>query len=168
MGYLCQVGSRVMKRAIACLVACFALTSLPAQADHRHWGSPYPARLYVGVGPYGYWPGPGIGLGYVYAHPHGHGWYAAPSVGIRVGLGSRAPRRVVAQSPQPPAAEKLFVYPAAGQSEQQAADDRYECHVWASDRSGYDPTLGRGSAVEVDEYRRAFIACLEGCGYVVK
>ena len=78
------------------------------------------------------------------------------------------PRGPPRYRPQAPAAEKLFVYPAAGQSEQQAADDRYDCHVWASDRSGYDPTLGRGSAVEVDDYRRAFIACLEGRGYVVK
>jgi outer membrane lipoprotein SlyB len=38
------------------------------------------------------------------------------------------------------AEERLFVYPAAGQSESQLADDRYACHVQALQASGFDPT----------------------------
>ena len=35
--------------------------------------------------------------------------------------------------------EPPFIYPAAGQTEQQLADDRYACHREAVDRSGFDP-----------------------------
>lgn len=35
--------------------------------------------------------------------------------------------------------DQPFVYPAAGQSEQQLADDRFTCHRDAVDRSGFDP-----------------------------
>jgi uncharacterized protein YcfJ len=38
------------------------------------------------------------------------------------------------------ASERLFVYPASGQSEQQLADDRYACHEQAVHASGFDPT----------------------------
>lgn len=38
------------------------------------------------------------------------------------------------------AEERLFIYPAAGQSEQQLADDRYACHERAVGESGFDPT----------------------------
>jgi len=35
---------------------------------------------------------------------------------------------------------KLMIYPAAGQTEQQLADDRYACHVEAVAQSGFDPS----------------------------
>ena len=35
--------------------------------------------------------------------------------------------------------EDLYVYPAKGQSEQQQADDRYECHRWAADQTQLRP-----------------------------
>jgi len=35
--------------------------------------------------------------------------------------------------------DRPFIYPVAGQSEQQLADDRYVCHREAVDRSGFDP-----------------------------
>lgn len=38
------------------------------------------------------------------------------------------------------AEERLFIYPAAGQSETQLADDRYACHERAVDESRFDPT----------------------------
>ena len=38
------------------------------------------------------------------------------------------------------AEERLFVYPAAGQSDSQLADDRYACHARALQESGFDPT----------------------------
>ena len=36
-------------------------------------------------------------------------------------------------------AETPFAYPRLGQSEQQAAKDRYECHRWAVSQTGFDP-----------------------------
>jgi outer membrane lipoprotein SlyB len=40
----------------------------------------------------------------------------------------------------PASAQDLFVYPAGGQSDEQLADDRYECHVWAVQESRFDPS----------------------------
>lgn len=37
-------------------------------------------------------------------------------------------------------AQKKFVYPAKGQSQQQQQKDEFECHQWAAQQSGYDPT----------------------------
>jgi hypothetical protein len=84
-----------------------------------------------------------------------------------------APRRysrrtAPATQPQRQRALKLYVYPAAGQSDAQTADDRYECHSWAADQSGHDPTLGAGSRSDAEDYTRAFTACMEGRSYVVK
>ncbi len=33
-----------------------------------------------------------------------------------------------------------FVYPKAGQSEQQQSKDRFECHEWAVSQTGFDPS----------------------------
>ncbi len=40
----------------------------------------------------------------------------------------------------PAAAEQVFAYPNAGQSEGQQSQDRFECHQWAVNQSGFDPT----------------------------
>ena len=71
-------------------------------------------------------------------------------------------------------ADQLYVYPKEGQSEQQQADDRYACHRWGVEQTGYDPTqpptnlsvseLNRKRA----DYNRAMKACLEGKGYSVR
>ena len=37
--------------------------------------------------------------------------------------------------------QDLYVYPAEGQSDEQLSSDRYACHRWAADESGYDPSL---------------------------
>lgn len=69
---------------------------------------------------------------------------------------------------------EVFVYPKNGQSEAQQSTDRYECHAWAVQQSGFDPTRPGGgvaeSAIEPKraDYRRAEGACLEGRGYSVK
>ena len=34
----------------------------------------------------------------------------------------------------------IFVYPNNGQSAGQQSQDRYECHVWAANQSGFDPS----------------------------
>ncbi len=35
----------------------------------------------------------------------------------------------------------VYVYPAKGQSIEQTERDRYECYVWASKESGFDPSI---------------------------
>src|SRR5271167_486829 len=47
------------------------------------------------------------------------------------------PRVVSVPAPPPP---RVFVYPAQGQSPQQADRDRYECHNWAVQQTGVDPS----------------------------
>jgi len=39
----------------------------------------------------------------------------------------------------PVLAQDMYVYPAKGQSEQQLANDRYECHRWAVNETHFDP-----------------------------
>jgi hypothetical protein len=88
---------------------------------------------------------------------------------------------------QPPGGTSLFAYPKNNQSAEQQASDRYECHRWAKDQTGFDPTQpgsvaaadaakpGAGSAPmppaspgKRQDYLRAQTACLEGRGYSVR
>jgi hypothetical protein len=68
----------------------------------------------------------------------------------------------------------LFIYPKNGQNADQQAKDRYECHSWASNQTGFDPTqpLDEASrsqaAAKREDYQRAMTACLEARGYSVK
>ncbi|MCI0506313.1 MAG: DUF6515 family protein [Gammaproteobacteria bacterium] len=64
---------------------------------------------------------------------------------------------------------RLFIYPKEGQSEEQQAKDRYECHRWAVTESRIDPTLEDEdySNEQKRDYQRAIAACLEGRGYTV-
>lgn len=68
------------------------------------------------------------------------------------------------------AAADIIAYPKNGQSQEQQGTDRYQCHRWAADKTGFDPTQlssapapGRRS-----DYIRAQTACLEGRGYSIK
>lgn len=47
------------------------------------------------------------------------------------------PRTVAVPAPPP---QRVFVYPANGQSPEQTERDRYECHVWAVQQTGVDPS----------------------------
>ncbi len=77
-------------------------------------------------------------------------------------------------STDPPQPEDVFMYPRNGQSADQQAQDRYECHRWGADQTGFDPTRPDGGVASGDarakrgEYFRAMSACLEGRGYSVK
>jgi uncharacterized protein YcfJ len=42
----------------------------------------------------------------------------------------------------------VFVYPANGQSAEQTDRDRYECHVWAVQQTGVDPSRADASPYE--------------------
>ena len=65
-------------------------------------------------------------------------------------------------------AGQLFVYPNDGQSEEQTRQDRYECYVWASEQSGFDPALPNQPMEYQSDYDRALSACLSGRGYTVR
>ena len=40
----------------------------------------------------------------------------------------------------PVMAQDMFIYPADGQSQEQQDRDRFECHSWAVQQTGFDPT----------------------------
>jgi hypothetical protein len=63
----------------------------------------------------------------------------------------------------------VIAYPARGQTANQQAQDRYECHSWAVSQSGFDPASAQSAppANTADIYRRALTACLTGRGYSV-
>lgn len=42
-----------------------------------------------------------------------------------------------------PAQAQLMIYPMKGQSNEQLAKDRYECHLWAVQQSGFDPSTAQ-------------------------
>jgi hypothetical protein len=73
-------------------------------------------------------------------------------------------------APPPPANGQSFNYPKNGQTDEQQASDRYQCHQWAVSQSGYDPTRnGAGAAAgQQNDYHRALTACMEGRGYSVR
>ena len=72
-----------------------------------------------------------------------------PDVRLRCD-GRAAARTRMSSKAQPSSGQqqgfKMYVYPAAGQSDAQLSEDRYQCHVWATNQSGYDPTMAQGSA----------------------
>lgn len=78
------------------------------------------------------------------------------------------------QQAPPLVADELFIYPKQGQSEEKQAEDRYACHRWGVEQTGYDPTqpptglpVAELSRLRED-YQRAMKACLEGRGYSVR
>ena len=77
-----------------------------------------------------------------------------------------------ATAPPGQGAMSLFVYPKNGQSDQQTASDRYQCHQWAVGQTGYDPTNSANSSQAAtatpENYRRAMTACLDARGYTVR
>ena len=69
-------------------------------------------------------------------------WFRALSLGalaILAGCVEPPPRQYVLPA-QPVAQTPIVVYPAQGQSPQQLEKDRYECHIWAVQQSGFDPS----------------------------
>jgi hypothetical protein len=69
----------------------------------------------------------------------------------------------------PASGTDLIAYPKNGQTPDQQAKDKFECHQWAVGQSGFDPSLGTpGAANKRTDYMRAQAACLEGRGYSVQ
>jgi hypothetical protein len=140
----------MMRTIFLAMLGAAALSSVPAEASHRHFYGPY------------------VGFGYGFYGPYYSPWYGS-RFGVGIHVGDRYPvRRVRTTERGEQRALKLYVYPAAGQSEAQTSEDRYQCHVWAADQSGHDPTLGAGNRDDAESYTRAFTACMEGRNYVVK
>lgn len=75
---------------------------------------------------------------------------------------------------QPPASDQIFIYPKNGQTAEQQSRDSYECHRYAVDQTGYDPTQASGgvspqaAANKRADYFRADSACLDARGYSVR
>jgi hypothetical protein len=114
---------------------------------------PYYATIWLGGIPYYY-------ANEVYYAHRGNGYVVV-----------EPPKEEVSQAPPP--ADQMFVYPRMGQSKQQQDDDRYACHQWAANQSGFDPTQPPGGSPDQKiekraDYQRAISACLDGRGYTVK
>jgi hypothetical protein len=65
----------------------------------------------------------------------------------------------------------LIIYPRNGQSDQQQATDKFQCHDWAKGQTGFDPTSQASSGASVNarsSYARAMSACLDARGYTVR
>jgi hypothetical protein len=139
-----------MKTLALILSGMLVLSSFPAEARGF-----YHPRVSIGFGfyPYG-WYDPWF-YGYAYGYPY---WY------------DPYPYRVPPAKQDEGAAERLFAYPAGGQSGAQTAQDRKECNDWAVTQSGLDPATAkkRAKAEHLDDYNRAFVACLEGRNYTVR
>ena len=148
------------------LTIVFLINPLSSDARGGYWGGGY----------WGWWaPWAIIGgaavLAPYYYSPYYAPYYGLPPVVIREQppvYGNSAP------SAPPSSAERLFVYPKNGQSEEQQAKDRYECHSWAVGQTHYDPTQPANGISETQlnqmraDYKRAMGACLDGRGYAMR
>jgi hypothetical protein len=119
---------------------------------------PYYTTLWVG------------GVPYYYANDTYYAWSAAQN-GYEV---VAPPAGSDDASTLAPPSDDLFIYPQQGQSQEQQANDKYECHKWSNSQTGYDPTQPAGGVspevaqAKRDDYQRAMRACLEGRGYSVR
>lgn len=79
------------------------------------------------------------------------------------------PQANTAPQAEPSNGYDVIAYPAEGQTPPQVQQDRYECHRWAVEQSGFDPAAASyaPAAYVADNYRRALGACLSGRGYSV-
>ena len=125
------------------------------------------------------------GVPYYYAHGDYYMWNGAVGEYETVPPPPELESQAAAQQPS---VTNLFAYPKNGQSTEQQARDRYECHHWATDQTGFDPTQPGGvaaadstkpgaatpalttaaSPAKRQDYARAQTACLEGRGYSVR
>lgn len=137
-----------------------------------YWYRPYGSRYVVVTPPYGvrvrYLPSYAeqvwIGsVGYFLAAGTYYLWQAG-SQDYQVVAPPQQQAVAVAQSPY-----DVIAYPLYGQGPDQQARDRYECHGWAVQQSGFDPATASYAppAYIADNYRRALGACLGGRGYSV-
>ena len=147
-----------MKAVLLGVLGAVVLAALPVQASFADGRSRHQTQVSIGLG---------YGSPYHYYRPYRY-YYPTYYYGFDIWPRYRATRARTIRERGEVRTQKLYVYPAAGQSTEQTAEDRYECHVWAVDATDFDPTAGAGTAAEADAYGRAFTACMEGRDYVVK
>jgi OmpA family protein len=59
----------------------------------------------------------------------------------------------------------MFIYPAKGQSQAQQDKDRYECHTWAVQQTGFDPSKPQAAnAQPAQQYQPSKPHVLQGAG----
>jgi hypothetical protein len=143
------------------------------------WYRPYGHRFVVVVPPFGFivpflppyyttiWVG---GIPYYYANDV---YYTQTAGGYIVVEPPKGEVNTAAPQSDQTSPGQVFIYPRQGQSEKKQADDRYECHRWAVNQTGYDPTkpanLPEAQMIRKRaDYQRASAACLDGRGYTVK
>ena len=137
-----------------------------------------PAGLFLATLPPFYttlWVG---GVPYYYANDVYYQWNAAQNgyVVVNPPPGADQPGTPPpdARQPSPGMPDSVYIYPKNGQTPEQQAADRFECHDWARNQTGFDPTQNNGgvsaeeSASKRGQYQRAMGACLEARGYSVK
>jgi hypothetical protein len=135
--------------------------------------------LYAPVLPFGYstvWWG---GVPYYYANNYYYVWDSGAGQYQAVEPpGETSPSSAAAAPGSTPVNSfnswtDLFAYPKAGQSTEQQAKDRDECHKWAVAQSGFDPSQPTHDnqndwAGKREGYLRAETACLTARNYSVK
>ena len=125
------------------------------------------ATFWWGGVPYYYWNS----LYYTYS-PADNGYVVTdppPAAGTEGSADAGGAYEQAPQSNYPPnggagTASDIYMYPRNGQSQEQMQNDRYECHGWAVNQSGFDPTRQDNSGNPAD-YRRVMVACLDARGY---
>ena len=115
------------------------------------------------------------GIPYYYANDTYYLWSAQQNsyetVAAPPGAATMPPN---AAPPPPPPSDQLFIYPKNGQSKEQQAKDKYDCHSWAMGQTGFDPTANGGNVppeqygAKSSDYYRAIGACMTGRGYSVQ
>lgn len=160
----------------------------PGFAHHRHWGGGYWngsfwPRVYYRTGFVSFWPVlPAYyttywysGEPYFYVDDLYYRWdsdrYGYVVTDPPPAEESTAADEDNAEDSDTAGSASVYIYPRNGQSEQQTADDRYECHQWAVSQTGFDPTTTTADAAMANsaaDYRRALIACLDARGYSAK
>ena len=151
-------------------------------SSHGVWYRPYRGRYVVVAPPIGLFV-PFLPLAYTTIWMSGIPYYYANETYYTETPGGY----VVAEPPQgevsetPPdtqqsteSTENKMIYPRKGQSEEQQAKDRYECHTWAVGQTNYDPTIFP-SGIPDDQimqkradYQKAMGSCLDSRGYTAK
>jgi hypothetical protein len=145
------------------------------------WYAPYGPRFVVVAAPIGVfvpvlpafyttvWFG---GVPYYYANDTYYMWDTAQSGYVTVDPpGAEQTASTDPPPPPPPQGDDLYIYPQQGQSAEQQASDKYDCHKWSASQTGFDPTQAGGGvppdqlAGKRSDYQRAMRACLVGRGY---
>jgi hypothetical protein len=147
--------------------------------SHGVWYRPYGGRYVVVAPPFGLFV-PFLPLAYVTLWANGMPYYYANETYYTQTDGgyvvAEPPQGDVSQTPPPTddsMESKMFIYPRKGQSEEQQANDRYECHKWSVGQTNYDPTNISGIPADQvmqkrSDYQRAMAACLDARGYTAK